>query len=128
MTSLQRQVPPRASEPWAGALRGLRSAGWALPVPPPSGDDTGQRCVGGCRALPDHASRGQAHIRVSYMIDAGRQRQGALNLYGHASISITLDRYGHLMPGNEDEAAELLDSYLGRANTKARLAQIGGAA
>jgi integrase len=33
----------------------------------------------------------------------------ALSAYiGHASISITLDRYGHLMPGNEEEAAGLL--------------------
>jgi hypothetical protein len=28
------------------------------------------------------------------------------------------------MPGNEDEAAGLLDAYLARADTKARLAQI----
>ncbi|MEX0815931.1 MAG: hypothetical protein WD027_00660 [Gaiellales bacterium] len=34
---------------------------------------------------------------------------------GHASITITLDRYGHLMPGNEEEAATLLDVYLERA-------------
>jgi len=27
---------------------------------------------------------------------------------GHANISITLDRYGHLMPGTEAEAAQLL--------------------
>jgi integrase len=62
------------------------------------------------------------------MIDAGVNAKALSTYMGHASISITLDRYGHLMPGNEDEAAELLDSYLGRANTKARLAQIGGAA
>lgn len=31
---------------------------------------------------------------------------------GHASITMTLDRYGHLMPGNEDEAAAMLDRYL----------------
>jgi integrase len=31
---------------------------------------------------------------------------------GHSSITITLDRYGHLMPGNEDRAAALLDAYL----------------
>jgi integrase len=31
---------------------------------------------------------------------------------GHANISITLDRYGHLMPGSEAEAAGLLDAYL----------------
>lgn len=35
---------------------------------------------------------------------------------GHANISITLDRYGHLMPGNEDEAASLLDAYLARSS------------
>jgi len=33
---------------------------------------------------------------------------------GHASITITLDRYGHLMPGNEEEAAEMLDAYIAR--------------
>ena len=43
---------------------------------------------------------------------------------GHRSITITLDRYGHLFPGNEDEAAGLLDAYLARANTQARLAQV----
>lgn len=31
---------------------------------------------------------------------------------GHAKIAITLDRYGHLMPGNEAEAAGLLDTFL----------------
>jgi integrase len=35
---------------------------------------------------------------------------------GHSTITMTLDRYGHLMPGNEDEAAEMLERYLeGRA-------------
>ena len=32
---------------------------------------------------------------------------------GHSSITVTLDRYGHLMPGNEAEFAGLLDAYLG---------------
>jgi hypothetical protein len=27
-------------------------------------------------------------------------------------VAITLDRYGHLMPGSEAEAAGLLDAYL----------------
>ena len=30
----------------------------------------------------------------------------------HSGVSITLDRYGHLMPGNEAQAAALLDGYL----------------
>jgi len=31
---------------------------------------------------------------------------------GHATITITLDRYGHLMPGSEVEARKMLNSYL----------------
>lgn len=43
---------------------------------------------------------------------------------GHASIQTTFDLYGHLMPGNEDEAIALVDGYLERAATPGRLAQI----
>jgi hypothetical protein len=39
-------------------------------------------------------------------------------------VRLTHDRYGHLMPGNENEAAALLDAYLERANTRARLAAL----
>ena len=43
---------------------------------------------------------------------------------GHANISITLDRYGHLMPGSEEEAAGMLNAYLDvqreRAEERAR--------
>jgi hypothetical protein len=34
---------------------------------------------------------------------------------GHSTITITLDRYGHLLPGNENEAAYLLDTWLRQA-------------
>ena len=36
---------------------------------------------------------------------------------GHSSITITLDRYGHLMPGSAQEAATLLDTYLAAAGS-----------
>ena len=40
----------------------------------------------------------------------------ALQTYmGHASIQTTYDKYGHLMPGNEDQAAGLVDAYLDAA-------------
>jgi hypothetical protein len=42
----------------------------------------------------------------------------------YATISITLDRHGHPMPGNEDEAAGLLDASLDRADGRARVAQV----
>ena len=41
-----------------------------------------------------------------------------------ANISITLDKYGHLMPGNEEEAAALLDAFLARANESAGRASL----
>jgi integrase len=59
------------------------------------------------------------------MIAAGVNAKALSTYMGHASVTITYDRYGYLMPGNESEAAALLDSYLERANTQARLAVIG---
>jgi integrase len=46
------------------------------------------------------------------MIAAGVNAKALSTFMGHANISITLDRYGHLMPGAEDEAAGLMDAYL----------------
>jgi integrase len=68
------------------------------------------------------------HTFASLMIAAGVNAKALSSYLGHASITITLDRYGHLMPGSEDEAAGLLDAYLERANTKARLAAVAGGA
>jgi integrase len=52
------------------------------------------------------------HTFASLMIAAGVNAKALSTYMGHSSITITLDRYGHLMPGNEAEAAELLDAYL----------------
>jgi hypothetical protein len=61
------------------------------------------------------------------MIAAGVNAKALSTFMGHANISITLDRYGHLMPGSEEEAAGLLDSYLAadrkRAEESARAAE-----
>jgi integrase len=67
------------------------------------------------------------HTYASLMIAAGVNAKALSTYMGHASVTITYDRYGHLMPGNEEEAAGLLDAYLERANTQARLAQLQGA-
>jgi integrase len=64
------------------------------------------------------------HTFASLMIAAGVNAKALATYMGHASVMITYDRYGHLMPGNEDEAAALLDAYLARADTRARLAQL----
>ena len=49
------------------------------------------------------------------MIAAGVNAKALSSYLGHTSVAITLDRYGHLMPGNENEAANMLDTYLDRA-------------
>jgi integrase len=59
------------------------------------------------------------HTFASLMIAAGVNAKALSTYMGHANISITLDRYGHLMPGNEEEAADLLDTYLERENGRA---------
>jgi len=57
------------------------------------------------------------HTFASLMIAAGVNAKALSTFMGHANISITLDRYGHLMPGAEDEAASLMDTYLLAART-----------
>ena len=64
------------------------------------------------------------HTFASLMIAAGVNAKALATYMGHASVTVTYDCYGHLMPGNESEAAALLDAYLERANTQARLAQL----
>jgi integrase len=62
------------------------------------------------------------HSFASLMIAAGVNGKALSSYLGHSSISITFDRYGHLMPGNEEEAAALLDAYLAPNSTKPPLA------
>lgn len=77
----------------------------------------------GLEPITFHEAR---HTFASLMIAAGVNARALASYMGHASVTITYDRYGHLMPGNEDEAAALLDAYLERANSRARMASIGG--
>jgi hypothetical protein len=56
------------------------------------------------------------HTCASIFIAAGVNAKAFSTWLGHASIQIRLDRYGHLMPGNEDEAVALVDAYLERSN------------
>jgi integrase len=54
------------------------------------------------------------HTYASLMIAAGVNAKALSAYMGHGSIAITYDLYGHLMPGNEEEAAGLLDAFLAR--------------
>jgi integrase len=52
------------------------------------------------------------HTFASIGIAAGLNPKTLSTYLGHATITITLDRYGHLMPGSEVEARAMLDTYL----------------
>ncbi len=46
------------------------------------------------------------------MIAAGVSAKALSTYMDHSTITLTLDRYGHLLPGNEEHAATLLDRFL----------------
>jgi Phage integrase family len=52
------------------------------------------------------------HCYASLMIAAGVNAKALSTYMGHSSVVVTYDRYGHLFPGNEGEAAKLLDRYI----------------
>lgn len=63
----------------------------------------------GLEPLGFHEAR---HTYASFMIAAGVNAKALSTYMGHSSITVTIDRYGHLMPGNEKEAAKLLDAFV----------------
>jgi hypothetical protein len=54
------------------------------------------------------------------MFDAGLSLERVGDYVGHSSTYMT-DRYRHLLDGHEAEAARILDDYLARADTSARI-------
>jgi integrase len=63
----------------------------------------------GLEPLGFHEAR---HTDASFMITASVNVKVRATYMGHRSITTTLDHYGHLFPGNESEAAALLDACL----------------
>lgn len=60
-------------------------------------------------AVTPHECR---HTFASYCIASGMNAKAITTLMGHTSVDVTFDRYGHLFPGHEAEAAERLNAYL----------------
>jgi integrase len=63
------------------------------------------------------------HTCASLAIAAGADIKVLQRMLGHASAALTLDRYGHLMPGQAESVAERLD-VLARAAEPAPLAAV----
>ncbi len=66
------------------------------------------------------------HTYAAFMIAAGVNARALQTYLGHSSITVTLDRYGHLMPGSEREAAGMLEAYLAREGLALRSRGRGG--
>ncbi len=73
--------------------------------------------------LPAVTLHGARHVYASLMIAAGVNAKTLSVFMGHANIAITMDLYGHLMPGNEAQAGSLLDAYLAREADGSTVAQ-----
>ena len=84
--------------------------------------DAAWKAAGLSERLRLHQAR---HTYASFMIAAGVNAKALSQFMGHSSIKITFDLYGHLMPGSEREAAGMLDAFLERASTQARVSAVG---
>lgn len=65
------------------------------------------------------------HTYASLMIAAGANLKIVQSVMGHAAIAMTLDTYGHLMPGSLDAAAAAANAYLARLDGRPTLAAVG---
>lgn len=63
------------------------------------------------------------HTCASLAIAAGADVKVLQRMLGHASAALTLDRYGHLLPGQAESVAERLDE-MARAATPAPVAEV----
>ena len=52
------------------------------------------------------------HTHISHLLAAGVHPKVASERAGHASVSITLDVYSHLIPGMQEDAANRIDAAL----------------
>ncbi|MGK2884254.1 MAG: tyrosine-type recombinase/integrase [Rhodococcus sp. (in: high G+C Gram-positive bacteria)] len=61
------------------------------------------------------------HTCASLAIAAGADVKVLQRLLGHTSAAMTLDRYGHLMPGQSEAVADRLDALVARETKSARV-------
>jgi integrase len=85
----------------------MRLANWRRAVFLPA---RGRACVS-----PRFRIHDLRHTAASLMIQAGYPPKMLQEIMGHASITTTLDLYGHLYPGDMDRYADRLDSAAGEA-------------
>ena len=60
------------------------------------------------------------HTAVALWIAAGASPKEIATRAGHTSVSVVLDRYGHLLPGTEERVTDALDVFARQASEGAR--------
>jgi hypothetical protein len=61
---------------------------------------------------PGRPGRAARHCAISYFIAAGLDWKQISTWAGHGDVRQTWNRYGHLVPGGEEQARERLDAFL----------------
>jgi integrase len=74
----------------------------------------------GLEPITPHEAR---HCAISYFIAAGLDWKQISTWAGHGDVRQTWNRYGHLVPGGEREAADRLSAYLDRSTVAQTVAQ-----
>jgi integrase len=100
--------------------------GWQE-VPNPKPDDGPKVILKRARAdaqqpITLHEAR---HTCASLLIAAGVNAKALSVIMGHATIAMTFDTYGHLMPGGLDEAAAAANAYLAGDRKRPALRLVG---
>lgn len=65
--------------------------------------------------LPHIPFHGLRHTAASLMIAGDVHARTIADILGHFSITVTMDTYGHLMPGVQQDAINILDNQLSGA-------------
>lgn len=64
------------------------------------------KIIAAAAGLPDFTLHDLRHSNASYLLAEGVPVKNVSALLGHARASTTLDTYGHLLPGADDDASE----------------------
>lgn len=110
--------------PIIGPLEQVLAAAWdgqgglVLPSPirpgcPRDGAGMGRSLAKDWKGMEVFGFHPARHTFASMLIAAGVNAKAIQTVMGHGSIQITFDRYGHLMPGSENEVRDRLETYLG---------------
>ena len=101
--------------------RALRAWGWQEAPNPRPGEGRPRTVLVKARedALEPIGLHEARHTFASLLIASGANPKVIQRVMGHATIGMTFDQYGHLMPGGLEEAAAAANAYLARAATGA---------